>query len=241
MLAIFKKEVRSFFSSIIGYLIVGLFLLITGLFLWVFKGPFNILDSGFADLSSFFLLAPWVFLFLIPALTMKSFSEEKSLGTIELLMIKPISSLQLVLGKFFGVLLLCIVAVIPTIVYVFAISNLGTTTGNYDNGIVLGSYFGLLFLMGAYVAIGIFASSISTNQIMAFILGVILSFLIFYGFEAFSSLSSNGALQSNIASWGAKHHFESVARGVLETKDILYFFSLILFFLILTQLNLKKR
>lgn len=241
MLAIFKKEIRSFFSSLIGYLIIGLFLLITGLFLWVFKGDFNIFDYGFADLSAFFLLAPWIFLFLIPALTMKSFSEEKSLGTIELLLIKPISSLQLVLGKFFGVLFLCIIAVIPTIVYAFALADLGTVVGNYDNGIILGSYFGLLFLMGAYVAIGIFASSISKNQILSFVLAILFSFLVFYGFEAFSSVFSDGKFQRSIASWGAKYHFESVARGILETKDLLYFFSLTLFFLVLTKLNLEKR
>jgi len=241
MLAIFKKEIRSFFSSLIGYLVIGLFLLVTGLFLWVFKGGFNMFDYGFADLSPFFLLTPWVFLFLVPALTMKSFSEEKSMGTIELLMIKPLSGLQLVLGKFFGVFVLCVIAIVPTLIYVFAIANLGTTVGNYDSGVILGSYFGLLFLMAAYVAIGIFASSLSKSQIMAFILAVFFSFILFYGFEALAGLFSDGALQRKIMSWGAKYHFENIARGVLETKDLLYFLSLTLFFLMLTQINLKSQ
>ncbi|NVN18922.1 gliding motility-associated ABC transporter permease subunit GldF [Muricauda sp. HICW] len=240
MFAIFKREVRSFFTSPIGYLIVGSFLLLNGLFLWVFKGEYNIFDYGFADLSNFFLLAPWIFIFLVPAITMKSFSEERKMGTLELLLIKPISVWKLVLGKFWGAFLLCVIAVVPTIVYVFAISGLGMVGGNYDLGVVLGSYFGLLFLMGCYVSIGIFASTLSDNQIIAFLVGILVCFLIFNGFDAAASLFSNGETQQFIQSLGAKAHFDSIARGVIDTRDLVYFISLTLLFLYLTFQRLKQ-
>ncbi|WP_306013892.1 MULTISPECIES: gliding motility-associated ABC transporter permease subunit GldF [unclassified Allomuricauda] len=240
MFAIFKREVRSFFTSPIGYLIVGSFLLLNGLFLWVFKNEYNIFDYGFADLGNFFLLAPWIFVFLVPAITMKSFSEERKMGTLELLLIKPISIWKLVLGKFWGALLLCIIAVVPTLVYVFAISKLGMVEGNYDLGVVLGSYFGLLFLMACYTSIGIFASTLSDNQIIAFLVGILVCFLIFNGFDAIATLFSDGETQQIIQSLGAKAHFDSIARGVIDTRDLVYFISLTLVFLYLTFQRLKQ-
>lgn len=240
MFAIFKREVRSFFTSPIGYLIVGSFLLLNGLFLWVFRGSYNIFDYGFADLGNFFLLAPWIFIFLVPAITMKSFSEERKMGTLELLLIKPISTWKLVLGKFLGAFLLCVIAVVPTVIYVFAISSLGMIQGNYDLGVVLGSYFGLLFLIGCYTSIGVFASTLSDNQIIAFLVGILISFLIFNGFEALSSLFNNGDTQQFIQNLGAKAHFESIARGVIDTRDLVYFTSLTLLFLYLTRQRLKQ-
>ncbi|NYJ28108.1 gliding motility-associated ABC transporter permease subunit GldF [Allomuricauda sp. ARW1Y1] len=240
MFAIFKREVRSFFTSPIGYLIVGSFLLLNGLFLWVFKNEYNIFDYGFADLGNFFLLAPWIFVFLVPAITMKSFSEERKMGTLELLLIKPISIWKLVLGKFWGALLLCIIAVVPTLVYVFAISKLGMVEGNYDLGVVLGSYFGLLFLMACYTSIGIFASTLSDNQIIAFLVGILVCFLIFNGFDAIATLFSDGETQQTVQSLGAKAHFDSIARGVIDTRDLMYFISLTLVFLHLTFQRLKQ-
>ncbi|WP_036384366.1 gliding motility-associated ABC transporter permease subunit GldF [Muricauda sp. MAR_2010_75] len=240
MFAIFKREVRSFFTSPIGYLIVGAFLLLNGLFLWVFRGEYNIFDYGFADLGNFFLLAPWIFIFLVPAITMKSFSEERKMGTLELLLIKPISVWKLVLGKFWGAALLCIIAVIPTIVYVFAISSLGMIAGNYDLGMVLGSYFGLLFLISTYTAIGLFASTLSDNQIIAFLVGILLCFLVFNGFDAVSSLFLDGETQQMIQSIGAKSHFDSIARGIIDTRDLVYFISMTLLFLFLTFQRLKQ-
>ncbi len=240
MFAIFKREVRSFFTSPIGYLIVGSFLLLNGLFLWVFKGDYNIFDYGFADLGNFFLLAPWIFVFLVPAITMKSFSEERKMGTLELLLIKPISIGKLVSGKFLGAFLLCIIAIVPTVVYVFAISSLGVIEGNYDLGVVLGSYFGLLFLIAAYTAIGVFASTLSDNQIIAFIVGILLCFLIFNGFDAVSSLFANGETQQMVKEWGARSHFDSIARGVMDTRDLVYFISLTALFLYLTFQRLKQ-
>ncbi|MEM1258527.1 MAG: ABC transporter permease subunit [Bacteroidota bacterium] len=179
MMAIFKKELHSFFNAPIGYLIVLFFILINGLFLWVFRGSFNIFDYGFADLSNFFLLLPWGFLFLIPAITMRSLSEERKLGTLELLLIKPISKTKIVLGKFLGAVAVGLIALVPTIVYVFAISDLGITPGNYDVGLVIGSYFGTIFLLALYCSMGIFASSLSDNQLFAFVLGAVLCFVVF--------------------------------------------------------------
>lgn len=239
MLTIFKREIQSFFTSTVGYLIIGLFLFLNGLFLWVFKGDSNIFDYGFADLGPFFLLAPWIFMFLIPAITMKSFSEEQKLGTLELLLIKPISIAKLVLGKFFGAVVLCVIAVAFTAIYVIALYQLGVVQGNIDLGVVLGSYFALVFLIAAYTALGLFASTLSDNPIVCFILGVAFCFSFLYGFEAMSSLIAAGDTQLFIRRLGAKAHFESVARGVLDSRDIIYFVSIALFFLYLTLQRLK--
>lgn len=240
MFAIFKREIQSFFNSPIGYLVVGLFLVLNGLFLWVFKGPFNIFEYGFADLSNFFLLAPWVFLFLVPAITMKSFSEEKKLGTLELLFIKPLSVWQTVLGKFLGTFILGLIALLPTLLYVYTISELGATKGNLDVGLVLGSYFGTTFLMACYTAIGLFASTLSENQIVAFIVGLVLCFMLYYGFEGISTIFDSGNTSYFWQTLGMKYHFESIARGVLDTRDLVYFFSVTFFFLFLTVSRLKN-
>ena len=165
MLAILKKEINTFFASPIGYLVIGVFLLLNGLFLWVFKGDFNILDTGVASLSTFFLLAPWILIFLVPAVTMRSFSDEKKQGTLELLVTKPISHFQIVLGKYFGALVLILLALIPTFLYVYTVSKLGSPEGNLDMGSTLGSYFGLLFLIASYTAIGVFASTLSGHTV----------------------------------------------------------------------------
>ncbi len=240
MLAILKKELLSFFASPIGYLVIGLFLLLNGLFLWVFRGPFNIFEYGFADLGNFFLLAPWVFLFLIPAITMKSFSEEKKMGTLELLFIKPLSVWQTVLGKFLGTFVLGIIAIVPTLLYVYSVSELGTTTGNLDTGLVWGSYFGLIFLIAAYTAIGIFASTLTGNQIMAFLIGLVLCFFLYYGFEALSTLFSGGGISLLVKNFGMKSHFESIAAGVIDTREVLYFLTIGLFFLFLSVVQLNN-
>ena len=236
MLSIIKREINAFFSSPIGYLVIGVFLVINGLFLWVFQGNYNILDAGFADLSPFFELAPWVFLFLIPAVTMRAFSEEMKMGTLELLLTKPISLQRIVLGKFFGAVILIIIALFPTILYVFTISELGNPAGNLDIGSTLGSYIGLLFLVLTYTAIGVFASTLSQNQIVAFISAVFLSFVLYYGFDGLASVSNS----FDITNLGMKAHFDSVARGVIDTRDITYFLVVALLFLVLTIIRLKQ-
>lgn len=235
MVSIIKREINSFFSSTIGYLVIAVFLVINGLFLWVFSGNFNILDSGFADLSPYFELAPWVLLFLIPAVCMRAFSDEMKMGTLELLFTKPISLKQIVLGKYFGAVILIVIALIPTILYVFTISELGNPPGNWDVGSTLGSYIGLLFLVFAYTAIGIFSSTLSQNQIVAFIVAVFLCFALYYGFEGFASSTFT------ISNLGMKAHFDSVARGVLDTRDLIYFLSVTVLFIALTIFKLKKQ
>tara|TARA_R100001369_G_scaffold81887_1_gene113267 strand:+ start:1000 stop:1716 length:717 start_codon:yes stop_codon:yes gene_type:complete len=237
MTALIKREITAFFASPIGYLVIGVFLLINGLFLWVFTGDYNILDAGFADLSSFFQLAPWVLLFLIPAVTMRSFSDELKIGTLELLLTKPISLKNIVLGKYFGAVILIIIALIPTLLYIITISQLGNPPGNWDVGSTLGSYIGLLFLVLAYTAIGVFASTLSQNQIVAFIIAVFLSFVLYYGFEGITNLG----IDFPIETLGMKAHFDSVARGVLDTRDIIYFISIAALFISFTIIKLKKR
>jgi len=235
MLAILKKELNSFFASPIGYLVIAVFLVINGLYLWVFKGDFNILNAGFADLNSFFFIAPWFFLFLIPVITMRSFSDEFRLGTIEILKTKPLTDWQIVLGKYFGALLLIIIALLPTLIYVYSIIQLGNPVGNIDVGSTIGSYIGLLFLASTYTSVGLFTSTLSNNQIVAFIMAVIISFFLFYGFEALADLGISEMLRN----FGMNAHFKSISRGIIDTRDIIYFISITVFFLFLTKLKLN--
>ena len=233
MIAILKKEFNSFFASPIAYLVIGVFLLINGLFLWVFKDDFNLLNAGFADINPFFYLTPWVFLFLIPAITMKSFADEFNSGTIEILKTRPVSNWQIVVGKFWASLLLVLVALIPTLTYVYTIYRLGNPIGNMDVGSIIGSYIGLLFLAATYTAVGLFTSTLSKNQIIAFILGVFITFLLFYGFDAISNSFSNQSVF--IQKFGINEHFKSISRGVIDSRDLLYFISVTLFFLYITK------
>ncbi len=238
MKAILFREIKSFFGSPIGYLVIAIFLLLNGLFLWVFEGDYNILKSGFADLSPFFTLAPWILIFLIPAVTMRSFSDEMKQGTLELLFTKPLSIWQIVNGKFFGSMVLIVIAIIPTFIYVKVISSLGMPEGNIDMGSTMGSYFGLLFLIASYCAIGIFTSTLSNNQIVGFILSVFLCFLFYFGFEGLATTIPS--LENFISKLGMDNHFKSMSRGVLDTRDILYFVSLTILFLSLTVFKLKS-
>lgn len=238
MKSILLREIKSFFGSPIGYLVIAIFLLLNGLFLWVFEGDFNILNSGFADLSPFFTISPWILIFLIPAVTMRSFSDEKKQGTIELLLTKPITIWEIVSGKFFGAFLLIVIAIIPTFIYVYVISTLGMPEGNIDMGSILGSYFGLLFLIAGYTAIGIFTSTLSENQIVAFILSVFLCFLFYFGFQGIATFVKD--FEDVIAAVGMDSHFKSMSRGVIDTRDILYFVSIALAFLSMTVYKLKS-
>ncbi|MEO8934216.1 MAG: gliding motility-associated ABC transporter substrate-binding protein GldG, partial [Xanthomarina sp.] len=207
------------------------------LILWLFKGEFNILNNGFADLSSFFLLAPWVLIFLIPAVTMRSFSDEKKQGTLELLVTKPISLLSIVLGKYFAAFILILIALIPTLLYVCTVYQLGNPIGNMDLGSTLGSYFGLLFLVAAYTSIGIFTSTFSDNQIVSFIIAVFICIVFYIGFEGIADMLSS----SFIEELGMNAHYKSMSRGVLDTRDIIYFLSISLFFIILTSKRITTK
>ncbi len=238
MKSIILREIKSFFGSPIGYLVIALFLITNGLFLWVFEGDYNILNTGFADMSPFFTLAPWILIFLIPAVTMRSFSDEKRQGTLELLLTKPLSIAQIVNGKFLGTLFLIVLALLPTLIYVKVIYDLGMPEGNIDMGSTVGSYFGLLFLISAYAAIGIFTSSISDNQIVSFILAVFVCFFFYFGFEGLTSLLPS--FSAILSGFGMSGHFKSMGRGVIDTRDILYFVSITVLFLSFTIYQLKS-
>ncbi len=238
MKSILLREIKSFFGSPIGYLVIAIFLLLNGLFLWVFEGDYNILNSGFADLSPFFTISPWILIFLIPAVTMRSFSDEMKQGTIELLLTKPISIWEIVGGKFFGAFLLIVIAIIPTFIYVYVIYGLGMPEGNIDMGSTLGSYFGLLFLISGYTAIGVFTSTLSENQIVAFIVSVFLCFILYFGFQGVATQFKDW--QELIAFFGMDYHFKSMSRGVIDTRDTIYFLSITLLFLSLTVYKLKS-
>ncbi|WP_413998152.1 gliding motility-associated ABC transporter permease subunit GldF [Flavobacterium sp. W1B] len=238
MKSIVLREIKSFFGSPIGYLVIAIFLILNGLFLWVFEGEYNILNTGFADMSPFFTLSPWILIFLIPAVTMRSFSDEKKQGTLELLLTKPLSIWQIVSGKFLGSLLLIVLAIIPTFIYVIVISNLGMPQGNIDMGSTMGSYFGLLFLISAYTSIGIFTSTLSENQIVAFIVAVFVCFIFYFGFEGIASVVPT--FSTLISALGMQDHFKSMGRGVIDTRDVLYFVSITALFLSFTVYKLKS-
>jgi ABC-2 type transport system permease protein len=241
MYSLFLKEITSFFSSLAGYVVIFVFLLANGLFLWVFKGNLNILDSGYATLESLFILAPWVFLFLVPAITMRMFAEEKRIRTIELLLTRPLTDMQIVLAKFMSAFVLVILSIIPTLIYFSSVSRLGVPPGNIDTGATWGSYFGLLFLAGIYTAIGIFISSVTENQIIAFIFTLLISFIFYIGFDYIASLDIFGSLANVIVKFGINEHYRSVSRGVIDTRDILYYLSVIFIFILLTKIVLQSR
>ena len=241
MFTLFWKEVNSFLNSLIGYIVIAVFLLVNGLFLWVFPLESNILDFGYANLDGLFLLAPFVFLFLIPAITMRFFSEEKKSGTIELLMTKPLTDMQVILAKYFAGLTLVVFSLLPTLVYFFSVYQLGFPKGNLDIGGMWGSYIGLLFLGASFVAIGLFASSITDNQIISFIVAVILSGFIYIGFEFIYSLDLFGNFDLFIKTLGINSHYSAMSRGVIDTRDLLYFLSIIAFFILLTKIALESR
>ena len=240
MIAILKKEINTFFSSPIGYLVIGVFLTLNGLFLFLFKGDFNILDSGIGNLSAFFELTPWILIFLVPAVTMRSFSDEIKQGTLELLLTKPISVFNIVLGKFLGSLSLVLMALIPTLLYVVTLYELSSMQDTIDLGSIMGSYFGLVFLVMAYTAIGVFTSSLTSNQIVAFISAILICFLMYYGFEGLAEFKLFGNVVS-IEKMGMASHFKSISRGVLDSRDLVYFLSVCGLFLVFTKINLSKK
>ncbi|MHA7060086.1 gliding motility-associated ABC transporter substrate-binding protein GldG [Aquimarina sp. M1] len=241
MLAVIRKEINTFFATTVGYLVIGIFLILNGLFLWVFKGQFNILDSGFADLSPFFLIAPWILLFLIPAITMRSISEEKKQGTLELLLTKPFKIWQLVAGKYIGSLFLIILALVPSLLYILTINQLGSPTGNLDVGSTIGSYIALLLLSATYTAIGTFSSSITNNQIVAFLIGLFLCFLFYFGFNGLANYQFLGTTDYTIEQIGIQLHYERISQGIIDTRDLVYFISVIILFIFLTTIVLHKR
>lgn len=238
MKSILLRELKSFFGSLTGYLVIAFFLILNGLFLFVLEGSYNILKSGFSDVTAFFNLAPWILVFLIPAITMKSFSEELKQGTIELLLTKPLSIWEIVLGKFGGAFVLGCLAVLPTLFYMWIVSNYTLGGAALDYGSIAGSYIGLLFLLAAYTSIGLFCSVITENQIVAFIAAVMVCLFLFVGLDAFAN--ALGTVSFSIEKWGMDYHYKSLSRGVIDTRDILYFCSVSLVFLGASVYTLKS-
>lgn len=240
MIAIFRKEIKHFFGSLNGYLVILTFLMITGLFLWVFPGIYNISGNGYATLESFFSIAPWLYLFLVPAVTMRLFSEEKRTGTMEALLTRPISDFSLVSGKFLAGLFLVVFSLLPTLVYFFSVFQLGNPAGNIDTGSTWGSYFGLFFLATIYVAIGLFASSLTDNQIVSFIAAMVLSFVFCVGFEFIGESGIPYPLEKGLTWLSINEHYISVSRGVIDLRDIIYFTGMTGLFLFLTMLSVRN-
>ena len=240
MFSLYKKELSAFFSSVMGYLTIIVFLVLTGLMLWVFKTSFNLLDYKYAGLDGLFLLGPFLYLFLIPAITMRMIAEERRNGTMELLLTKPLSELTIVTAKFLAGWTLVIISLIPTLVYYWAVYRLGDPVGNIDTGSVIGSYIGLVFLGGAFVAIGLFASSLTSNQIVAFIVAALLCAFCYLGFDSLYQLMQ-GKNALILRTLGLQIHYESISRGAVDTRDVVYFLSVIVFFVMLTRMTLQSR
>lgn len=241
MFALYLKEIRSFLSSVAGYAAILVFLIATGLFLWFFPTDFNILDYGYANLDGLFIVAPLVFLFLVPAVTMRSFSEEKKSGTIELLFTKPLSDMQIIMAKFLAAVTLILFSLLPTLVYFFSVWQLGFPTGNLDAGSIWGSYIGLLLLGAVFASIGVFSSSLTDNQVVSFIIAILLSAFLYLGFEFVHSLDLFGNIDLFIRSLGISAHYSSMSRGVIDTRDVVYFLSVVALFLYLTNFSLSRR
>lgn len=241
MFSLFLKELSSFLSSLLGYVVIITFLVVLGLFLWVFPSDFNILNYGYANVDGLFIIAPFVFLFLIPAVTMRSFSDEKKSGTIELLFTRPLSDLQIIFAKYFASFLLVVLSLLPALVYYFSVWQLGLPPGNLDSGGFWGSFIGLLFLGAAFTSIGIFASAVTDNQVVSFILAIVISAFAYLGFDLIYSFSMFGNVDLFIRSLGISAHYSSISRGVIDTRDVVYFLSVISLFVFLTKFTLSKR
>jgi len=241
MFVLLWKETGGFFSSITGYIVIVVFLLINSMFMWVFPGDFNLIDAGYANLDTLFLISPWVFLFLVPAVTMRLFSNEKKSGTMELLLTRPLSDFTIVFAKFLTGLFLVLLSLLPTAIYYISVYILGNPVGNLDSGGILGSYIGLFFLAGIYVSIGLFASSLTENQLVAFIISMILCFIFYFGFDALASLPLFNNFDSIIVNIGINEHYRSISRGVVDSRDVVYFISIIAVFLFLTKTVLTRR
>jgi len=239
--AVLWKELRSFLSSLIAYLVISVFLVMTGLFMWVFKDT-SVLEYNYAGLEQLFSIGPLVFTFLIPAITMRSFSEEKQQGTIELLATKPLTDTQIILGKYFANVILVLLAILPTLIYFYSIYQLGAPKGNIDVGAVIGSYIGLSFLAAIFVAIGLFCSSVSNNQIVSFILAAFLCFFMHWAFSYLSNLSIFfGTWDDVVQKIGINHHYNAISKGKISSQDVIYFISVAGAFIWLTHVSLAKR
>lgn len=240
MWVIFKKEIRSFLGSFIAYIVIGVFLVLTGLFLWMIKGN-NVFDLGIASLQVMFEIAPYILIFLVSAITMKSISDEKRLGTLEILTTKPITDTSIILGKFFASVALITVAILPTLFYFYAVYQLASPVGNVDIGATIGSYFGLILLSACYASIGMFSSSLTDNQIVALITSMVMNFFFFGVLNMLGDISWLNVIGKSLEWFGLEFHYDSISRGLVDTRDIVYFLGFILVFLGLTKIVFESR
>lgn len=240
MLHVLKKEFNSFLNSLVAYLVMGAFLTGIGLLMWVFPET-SVLEYGYADMDTLFSYGPYVLLFLIPAITMRSFAEERKGGTLELLMTKPISDWQIVLGKYFACFLLVLLALVPTLSYYYSVYQLGNPQGNIDTPGVIGSYVGLSLLGAVFCSIGVFASSLTSNQIVSFILAAFLCFIVFSGFNSIASIDLWSESTLFIKQLGLLYHYEALSKGLIDTRDVIYFVSVVVMFLLLTRTMVGSR
>lgn len=239
MLAIFRKEVNQFFSSPIAYIIMGVFLTAVGLLLWVFPDT-SLLENGYADMGLFFTLTPYIMLFMVPAITMRSIADEVRAGTLEWLLTKPVSRWGVVVGKFGASWLLVVLTLLPTVLYYVTLYQLGSPVGNIDSAGVFGSYIGLVLLAGVLVAIGVWASSLNDNQVVAFVLGVFFGFLLYVGLSALAGLLAPGGLAYYLTYFALDEQYRALGRGLIDSRNVVYLFSLIIFFLLLTVNQLRR-
>lgn len=237
----YLKEIRGFFSGLTGYLVIILFLLLNGMFLWIIPGETNVFDLGLANLDSLFQLSPWFFLFLVPAITMRMFAEERSAGTFEMLLTRPVTENRIVISKYLAALTLVVLSIIPTLVYFVSVWQLGIEEGNLDIGATIGSYLGLFFLAAIYTSIGVFTSSISNNQIIAFLLGMSICFVLYIGFDYVSAIPAFSSAELLIMNVGINEHYHSISRGVIDLSDVTYFVGVVIIFIIATTVVVKKR
>lgn len=240
MLAVFVKEINSFLNSLIAYIVIGVFLTSIGLLMWVFPES-SILEYGYADMSTLFNLGPYVFMFLIPAITMRFFSEEKRTGTEELLMTKPLTTLQIILGKYLAGFALVVLSVLPTLIYFYSVYTLGNPVGNLDISGTVGSYVGLVLLGGVFVAIGIFSSALTDNQVVAFVLSVFLCFVLYSGLSSLATIDVWGSASLLLQEMSLVFHYESLSRGLIDVTDMVYFISVIALMVFFTQLKLDAK
>ena len=241
MFSIFRKEISGFFSSLTGYIVIIVFLLINSLFMWVFPGEWNILDSGYAGLDTLFFLSPWIFLFLVPSVTMRMIAEEKRQGTLELIYSKPVTERGIVYGKYFASVALVLLALIPGLIYYFSVYILGESPGNLDKGGTAGAFIGLFFLAAVYASAGLFASSLTDNQVIAFLIALLLSFFLFMGFDSFAYLPGLQKIDEFVIRLGINEHYKSISRGVIDLRDIIYFIAVVVAFNEATRLVLLSR
>ena len=241
MFALYKKEIAGFFSSLTGYVVIIVFLVASGIFMWIIPGQTNVLDAGYSNIDTFFMLSPWVFMFLIPAITMRLLTDEINSGTIELLLTRPISDLSVVMAKYSAALTIAVISILPTFIYFISIYYLGNPLGNIDMGGTWGSYIGLFLLAAVYTSIGTFSSSLTNNQIVAFILSVVITLVFFYGFDAVSTIFTNSKAEYILQGFSINRHYQSISRGVVDTRDLIYFISLAVLFILATKFKLQSR